>query len=80
MVRVTGDAGGNTITTITGGVAGQIVTLIFEDALVTINDDNTHGADSIDLVGANTTFADDATLTLVYAAGSWYEVARSIND
>lgn len=80
VVRVTGDGGGNTITTITGGVAGQIVTLIFEDALVTINDDNTHGADSIDLVGANTTFADDATLTLVYAAGSWYEVARSIND
>lgn len=80
VVEVTGDAGGNTVTTITGGVAGQILVLLFVDALVTINDDNTHGADSVDLVGANTTFADDATLTLMYDGTSWYEITRSIND
>lgn len=77
---VDGEAGGNTISTITGGVAGQLLTLIFTDPLVTITDTNTHAADTIDLVGADTTFADDATLTLVFAAGSWYEVCRSVND
>jgi len=76
----TGDGGGNTVTTITGGVAGQVLVLIFVDGNVTINDDDTHGANSVDLVGANTTFADDATLTLVFDGTSWYEISRSIND
>ena len=39
----------NTIATITGGVNGQHLTLIFVDGLVTITDDNTHGANSVDL-------------------------------
>lgn len=78
-VKVTGDAGGNTVTTITGGVTGQLLVLEFQDALVTIANDNTHAANTIDLVGANTTFADDATLTLIFDGVSFYELARSVN-
>jgi len=77
-VTVTGDAGGNTIATITGGVAGQLVTLIFVDALVTISDDNTHAANSVDLSAAFTS-ADDTTLQLAFDGTSWYEVSRSVN-
>lgn len=80
VVEVTGDGGGNSVTTITGGVAGQILVLIFVDGNVTIVDDNAHGANTIDIVGANTTFADDATLTLIFDGTSWYELTRSIND
>ena len=80
LVSLTGDAGGNSLTTITGGVAGQILVILFVDALVTIVDDNTHGANTIDIVGANTTFADDATLTLIFDGTSWYELTRSVND
>jgi hypothetical protein len=75
---ITGDGGGNTVATITGGVDGQILTLIFVDANVTITDDNTHGADSIDLSGAFTS-ADDTVLQLVYDGTSWYEISRSVN-
>ena len=50
------------------------------DGLVTIVDDNTHAANTIDIVGANTTFADDATLTLIFDGTSWYELTRSVND
>ncbi len=78
FVVVTGDAGANTVATITGGVDGQRITLLFVDALVTITDDNTHGADSVDL-SASFTSADDTTLELIYDGTSWYEVSRSTN-
>ncbi len=78
VVIVTGDGGANTIATITGGVNGQLVTLIFVDGLVTITGDDTHGADSADLSAAFTS-ADDTTLQLVYNGTSWYEVSRSSN-
>jgi hypothetical protein len=78
LMTITGDAGANTIATITGGYAGQELTLLFVDALVTITDDNAHTADSVDLSAAFTS-ADDTVLKLVYDGTSWYEVSRSVN-
>jgi hypothetical protein len=78
VMTITGDGGGNTIATITGGLSGQRLTLIFVDALVTITDDNTHAANSVDLSAAFTS-ADDTVLELVFDGTSWYEVSRSVN-
>lgn len=75
---ITGDAGTNTIATITGGINGQFLCLLFVDGNVTVTDDNTHAADSIDLSGAFTS-ADDTVLLLKYDGTSWYEVNRSVN-
>ncbi len=77
-MTITGDGGANTIATITNPGNGGSLTLIFVDALVTITDDDTHGADSIDL-SASFTSADDTVLHLVYDGTSWYEVSRSTN-
>lgn len=81
ILTVTGDGGGNTIATITGGVAGQHLTLLFVDGLVTITDTDAHTADTVDLAGAATDFtsADDTVLQLVFDGNSWYEVSRSVN-
>ena len=77
---ITGDAEGNTVATITGGVDGQLLTLIFVDALVTISNDDGHGANTVDLDGANNfVSADDSVLQLVFAGGSWYKVSASVN-
>ncbi len=78
VMTVTGDTGGNTIATITGGVDGQLLTLIFVDGLINITDDNDHTANSIDLSAAFTS-ADDTTLQLVFDGSSWYEISRSTN-
>jgi hypothetical protein len=82
VVTVTGAVvdGGELIATLTGAGIG-IYTLIFVDALVVIVDDDTHAANSIDLVGTatNLTSADDLTLMLVYDGTSFYEVSRSAN-
>ena len=77
-VVVTGDGGANVIATITGGVVGQHLTVQFVDGLVTLTDDNTHAADSVDLSGAFVS-ADDTILELYYDGISWYEVSRSGN-
>ena len=77
-MEITGDGGGNTIATITGGINGQFLCLIFTDGNVTVTDDNSHAADSIDLSGAFTS-ADDTVLLLKYNGTSWYEVSRSVN-
>lgn len=78
---ITGDGGGNTIATITGGVPGEELTLTFVDGNVTITDTDAHGANTVDLAGAATDFvsADDTVLTLVYDGHSWYEKCRSVN-
>lgn len=78
VMEITGDAGGNTIATITGGVTGQILVLFFVDSNVTITDDNTHAANTIDLSAAFTS-ADDAVLVLMFDGTSWYEISRSTN-
>lgn len=78
VMVITADAGGNTIATITAGVSGQILTLIFTDALTTITDDATGAADTINLSAAFTSTANDV-LTLVHNGASFFEVSRSIN-
>ncbi|MDE2104271.1 MAG: hypothetical protein KGL39_43945 [Patescibacteria group bacterium] len=79
-VTVTGDAGGNTIATMTGGLSGQVVTLIFADANVTItNNGASLSANQFDL-SASFTSALHKSLTVVKAAaGYWVETARSSN-
>ena len=75
---VTGDGGGNTVATITGGLNGQLLTLMFTDANVAITDTDAHGANTVDLSAAFTS-ADDTVLQLVYDGTSWYEASRSVN-
>lgn len=76
--EMVGDGGGNTLATITGGYKGQTLTLLFTDANITITDDNTHTANTVDLSAAFTS-ADDTTLTLFFDGTSWYETSRSVN-
>ena len=79
VIQVTGHGGANTIATITGAMIG-LYTFIFVDGLVTISNDDGHGADTIDLDGANDfTSAADKVLTLVYTGTSWYKVSESTN-
>ena len=78
LVVLTGDGGGNTISTITGGMAGQKVTLLFVDTNVTITDTAAHTTDTVDLSAAFTS-ADDTILQLIYDGTSWYETSRSVN-
>ena len=61
-MTITGDAGSNTITTITGATNTTILVLEFVDALITITDDNTHASNTVDLSAAFTS-VDDAILT-----------------
>lgn len=67
-----------TIATIIGGYEGQIITLEFVDANVTITDTGTGATDTVDLSAAFTSSAND-TLQLIYNGTSWREVGRSVN-
>lgn len=78
IVVLTGDGAGNTLTTITGGITGQVLRILFVDGLVQITDDNTHAANTVDLSAAFTS-ADDMVLTLFFDGTSWYECGRSPN-
>lgn len=78
VMVITGDAGANTIATITGGGTGQELTLIFVDGNVTITDTDAHTANTVDLSAAFTS-ADDTVLKLIFDGTSWYEVSRSVN-
>ncbi len=78
FVRLAGDAGGNTISEIIGGVSGQILTLLFTDALITITDTNSATANTINISSAFTSTAND-TLTLIFDGNKWFEISRSIN-
>lgn len=60
------------ITTITNGYNGQILTLIFNDANVTLVHDATATRNTINLGGANVTGADNTTLQLIFDGTSWY--------
>jgi hypothetical protein len=75
---ITGDGGGNTVATITGGADGMVLRLLFVDALVTITDTDAHTANTVDLSAAFTS-ADDTVLTLIFDGTSWYETSRSVN-
>jgi len=78
VVKVTGDVGGNTVATITGGLSGQLLTLIFVDTLVTITDTAAATANTVNLSGAFTSAA-NTTLTLVFDGNKWFETSRSVN-
>jgi len=78
VMVITGDAGTNTVATITGGLTGQELFLLFTDGNVTITDTDAHTANTVDLSAAFTS-ADDTTLTLVFDGTSWYEKCRSVN-
>jgi len=80
VMEITGNGGGNTVATITGGVGGLIATLIFKDALVTITDT------AVGAVGANQvclsaafTGALGTTMQLVFNGTYWQELSRSVN-
>lgn len=78
-VTLTSDGVGNNVTTITGGINGQILTLIFVDALVVLIDDNNHGFDTLDLTG-NLNPAADTVLQLIFNGNNWFQVAApSVN-
>ena len=78
VVNVTGDAGGNTVATITGGTNGQVLVLKFIDALVTITDTAATTANTVNLSAAFTSTANDI-MTLVFDGNKWFEMARSLN-
>ena len=65
-----------TIATIGGGREGQILTLQFGDANITITDTGTGAADTVNLGSAFVSSA-NATLQLLYDGISWREVGRS---
>jgi hypothetical protein len=77
---VTGHSLGNTLAKINraGNFPGQVLTIIFRDALVTLTDDNSHAAGTLDLslIFVSST---DATITMIYDGVSWYEIGRSNN-
>ena len=64
--------------TITGGVLGQQLVILFV-ANVTVIDNNTADANTINLAGIFNAQPGD-TLTLVNDGNKWYEISRSINN
>ena len=78
VMVITGDGGGNTLATITGGYPGQKLTLLFVDALVSITDTDAHTANTVDLSNGPLISADDMILQLLFDGTSWYEIARNM--
>jgi len=76
MVMTAG--GASTIATIRGGREGQILTLQFTDANITITDTATGAKDTVNLSAAFTSSAED-TMQILYDGTSWREVSRSVN-
>ncbi len=79
VVTLTGHVDDNTLGTITGGLAGQTLTIICTDAKVTITDtDDAGGANTVDLSAAFTS-ANDTILQLIFDGTTWFEISRSVN-
>ena len=79
-IEVTGDGGDNDVTTITGGLAGQLLVLQFvAGGVVTIVNDDTHAANTVDLVGGDFVGADDSILFLFFDGTSWYQISNAVN-
>lgn len=78
FVTLTGDAGANTISTITGGVQGMVLVIKFVDSLVTITDTAANTADTVNLSAAWASTSSD-TLTLIFDGTKWFETCRSVN-
>lgn len=81
VITLTGDGGGNTIATITGGVDGMLLTIICVDANITFTDTDAAAANKMDLPGVATdiTSADDKVIQLVYDGTSWFCTSVSTN-
>ena len=78
VMTVTGDGGGNTVATITGGRNGQILVLLFVDTNVTITDTDAATVNTVNL-SASFTSAANTALTLIHNGTKWLETARSVN-
>lgn len=75
MVFKTANLGATSITTFDDGFTGQIITLIFGDALTTL----VNGA-TLKLSGAvNFVSTTNDVMTLVFDTVTWFEVSRSVN-
>jgi hypothetical protein len=68
------DTATTTVTTLTGGLEGQRLTLRFTDSLTTLADNN----GSLNLAGNFVGTASD-TIELIHSGGNWYELGRSVN-
>ncbi len=80
VIEITGDGGGNNISTINGGTDGQRITIIFRDGLVTMVDTAAPAAGTLSLSGGgNWNPNAQDTLELVFDGTSWYEMTRSAN-
>jgi galactose mutarotase-like enzyme len=77
--------GGGTLTSLTGGTAGQIVLLTFSASVtqaVTVTDTDTGAANSINLAGTTTNFVtdDNADQLILMSTGTyWIEIGRGDN-
>ena len=73
--------GAETITTITGGLSGQLLAIQHEDTDCILNDTDVDTADQLDLVGANgdLTGAADLMILLYFNGTYWQELIRSQN-
>lgn len=81
VLVLTGDAGGNSISTFTGAIAGSELTIIFIDNHVTIVDDDAGTTNSVNLAGTATNFVSTQAdvIKLLFSGTKWFEVSRSVN-
>ena len=71
--------GAQVVTTLTGGIEGQRLTIICEDANITFTDTAVGGAANTIVLSAALVSANGTTLTLIKSATQWLELSRSIN-
>lgn len=69
-------ASSQNINYIFGGQPGQVLTLLFTDSNITLIDNNTHAANTIDMSG-NYTSADDGVLIFICDGISWYLIGSN---
>jgi hypothetical protein len=75
----TTDSNADQLKRLTGGIAGQRVTILF-DTSVRVNNSTAFAIDELDLAGTtNKTFNTKDVLELIYDGTLWYEVSRSEN-
>ncbi len=81
IVGITSTGANTTIGKLTGGIAGQIVTLVFKVSNIAVRDKANSGAvDSINIAGTGVqTFAAGDVLRLLYVDSKWVEIGRSTN-
>lgn len=80
-MRISQSSGTSTISTITGGQFGVLLIIETLTTGLTITDDDTHTADTVDLDSTLGDFvsADDHLLYLIHNGTNWHEISRSQN-